>query len=101
MTQNLYGRIAVFIDGPNFIATRNENFPVPFSSINDILLSGDEVLTFGARAGNPYSVEIVNFFLKTVENRSKKGIKTKIIFNDDARDIGKTFELIFYQLQFD
>ncbi|MBS3141253.1 NYN domain-containing protein [Candidatus Woesearchaeota archaeon] len=36
MTQNLYGRIAVFIDGPNFIATRNENFPVPLSSISDI-----------------------------------------------------------------
>lgn len=69
-----------------------ENVEQYFSSINDILLSGDEVLTFGARAGNPYSVEIVNFFLKTVENRSKKGIKTKIIFNDDARDIGKTFE---------
>lgn len=69
-----------------------ENVEQYFSSINDVLLSGDEVLTFGARAGNPYSIEIVNFFLKTVENRSKKGIKTKIIFNDDARDIGKTFE---------
>jgi SAM-dependent methyltransferase len=69
-----------------------DNVEQYFSSINDVLLSGDEVLTFGARAGNPYSVEIVNFFLKTVENRSKKGIKTKIMFNDDARDIGKTFE---------
>lgn len=78
-------KILKYIDGI-------ENVEQYFSSINDILLSGDEVLTFGARAGNPYSVEIVNFFLKTVENRSKKGIKTKIIFNDDARDIGKTFE---------
>lgn len=63
-----------------------------FSLINTKMTHGEEVLTFGARAGNPNSSEVVNFFLKTVENRSKQGIKTKIIFNDDARNIGKDFE---------
>ena len=71
-----------------------EDVELYFSSINTKLRSGEEVLTFGARAGNPNSSEIVSFFLKTVENRSRQGIKTKIIFNDDARNIGKDFELL-------
>jgi SAM-dependent methyltransferase len=71
-----------------------EDVELYFSSINTKLRSGEEVLTFGARAGNPNSSEVVSFFLKTVENRSRQGIKTKIIFNDDARNIGKDFELL-------
>ncbi len=62
-----------------------------FSSINDQLQSGQEVLVFGARAGNPDSDETVDFFLKSVKERSNKGIKTRILFNDDIRDIGMKF----------
>lgn len=69
-----------------------KNVELYFSSINDKILPAEEVLTFGARAGDPHSPEAVSFFLKTVESRSKKGIKTRIIFNDDARDIGRHFE---------
>lgn len=65
-----------------------------FFAINETLQQGDEVLTFGARAGNPQSSDTVDFFMRALQDRSKRSIKTRIIFNDDARSVGSFFEVI-------
>lgn len=63
-----------------------------YYSINNSLDSGEEVLVFGARSGNPGFQDAIDFFINYVHDRSQKGIKTKIIYNQDVESLGRVYE---------
>ncbi len=65
-----------------------------YLSINSLLESGEEVMVLGARSGNSDSKDAVDFFVNYVRQRSAKGIKTKLLFNLDVQNLGKSYEQI-------
>ncbi|MEX2515238.1 MAG: class I SAM-dependent methyltransferase [Candidatus Paceibacterota bacterium] len=71
-----------------------ENIKEYYYSINEDLKEGEEVLVFGARSGNPDFQKAIDFFVNYVHDRSERGIKTKILYNDDVKALGKTYESI-------
>ncbi len=59
------------------------------------LKKGEEILIFGARGGQDLNPEVWHAFFKQInKKRLNKGIKYKVIFNEDLRDkaIAKTFQ---------
>ncbi len=61
----------------------------------NILDKGEEVYIFGARSGQDAKPEIWRIFFKQVnKNRLQKGIKYKVIFNEDLRgsEVATTFK---------
>lgn len=61
-----------------------------YDNIIRTLKKGDEILVFGAR-GADESFMAKTYFKEYTKRRIAKGIKMKMIFNDDARDTGKYY----------
>ena len=61
-----------------------------YDNIVRTLNKGDEILVFGAR-GADESFMSNTFFIEYTKRRVEKGIKMKMIFNDDARQTGKYY----------
>ncbi len=59
-----------------------------------VLKKGEEILVMGARSGTPESKTAVTFLRNNNRQRAKKGIKMRIIFNDDLKgtDITRFYE---------
>jgi len=58
-----------------------------FDNILNKLNKGDEILVFGARSGQDVAAETWSAYFKNFQKRRvKKGIKFKIIFNEDLRE---------------
>ena len=56
-----------------------------YRSLLKKMRKGDERLVFGARSGYPIAKGAKYFFQNYARNWSKKGVKTRIIFNEDLR----------------
>lgn len=65
-----------------------------YYSINQLLEKNEEVLVFGARSGNPYFQDAIDFFVNYIHDRSSAGIRTKILYNVDVQSLGRTYETI-------
>jgi len=61
-----------------------------YDNIVRSLNKGDEILVFGAR-GADESFMSKTYFKEYTKRRIKKGIKMKMIFNEDARETGKFY----------